>query len=116
MIPIFASSTQAYLLIYVGGGGFVLLGSFFFGRLVTFFFPKNPLIRNVKKKMNEPEFLKVKPGDTVLVGEDEIAKVLSFSEGQDSLMLPNFFKLQALIQAKLNFDGEEIKQILLKHQ
>ena len=31
--------------------------------------------------MNDPEFLKVKPGDTVLVGEDDIAKVLSFVEG-----------------------------------
>jgi len=53
MIPILASSTQANLLIYVGGGGFVLLGSFFFGRLVTFFFPKNPLIRNGKKEKDE---------------------------------------------------------------
>ena len=45
MVPIFATSTQAKLLIYFGGGGFVLLGAFYFGRLVTFFFPKNPLIR-----------------------------------------------------------------------
>ena len=50
MNAIMASSTQTNLLIYVGGGGFVLLGSFFFGRLVTFFFPKNQLIRNVKKE------------------------------------------------------------------
>ena len=28
--------------------------------------------------MNEPEFLKVKPVDTVLVGENENPKVLSF--------------------------------------
>ena len=53
MIPIIASSTQANLLIYFGAGGFVLLGSFFFGRLVTFFFPKNPLIRNGKKEKDE---------------------------------------------------------------
>jgi len=53
MIPVFASSTKANLLIYVGGGSFVLLGSFFFGRLVTFFFPKNPLIRNGKKEKDE---------------------------------------------------------------
>jgi len=53
MIPILASSTQANLLIYVVGGGFILLGSFFFGRLVTFFFPKNPLIRNRKKEKDE---------------------------------------------------------------
>jgi len=49
---IFATSTQANLLIYLGGGGFVLLGAFYFGRLITFFFPKNPLIRK-DKKLNE---------------------------------------------------------------
>ena len=32
-------------MVYPGGGDFVLLGAFYFGRLVTFFFPKNPLIR-----------------------------------------------------------------------
>jgi len=53
MIPILASSTQTNIFIYVGGGGFVLLGSFFFGRLVTFFLPKNPLIRNGKKVKDE---------------------------------------------------------------
>ena len=50
MVPIFATSTQTNLLIYVGGGGFVLLGAFYFGRLVTFFFPKNPLIRKGKEE------------------------------------------------------------------
>ena len=49
MVPNLATSSQANLLIYVVGGGFVLLGSFFFGRLVTFFFPKNPLIRKKKE-------------------------------------------------------------------
>ena len=50
MILNFATSTQTNLLIYVGGGGFVLLGAFYFGRLVTFFFPKNPLIRKGKEE------------------------------------------------------------------
>ena len=50
MLSIFATSTQANLLIYVGGGGFVLLGAFYFGRLITFFFPENPLIRKGKKE------------------------------------------------------------------
>ena len=50
MVPIFATSTQTNLLIYMGGGGFVLLGAFYFGRLVTFFFPNNPLIKNGKKE------------------------------------------------------------------
>ena len=31
--------------------------------------------------MDEPEFLKVKLGDTVFFGEDETAKVLSFVGG-----------------------------------
>ena len=53
MIPILATSTKANLIIYVGGGGFILLGSFFFGRLVTFFFPKNPLIRKGKNESKE---------------------------------------------------------------
>ncbi len=48
MVPIFATSLQSNLLIYLGGGGFILLGAFYFGRLVTFFFPKNPLIRKGK--------------------------------------------------------------------
>ena len=52
--------------------------------------------------MNEPEFLIVKPGDTVLVGEDEIAKVLSFVGGARDRDDPHFFKSQMLIQAKSN--------------
>ena len=50
MVLIFATSIKASLLIYLGGGGFVLLGAFYFGRLVTFFFPKNPLIRKGNEK------------------------------------------------------------------
>jgi hypothetical protein len=42
--------------------------------------------------MNEPDFLKVKPGDTVLVREDEIAKVLSFVLGARDPDAPYFFK------------------------
>ena len=62
MVPIFATSTQANLLIYLGGGGFVLLGAFYFGRLVTFFFPKNPLIR---KRQEEYEKLTPKQKEFV---------------------------------------------------
>ena len=52
MVPIFATSTQTNLLLYVGGG-FVLLGAFYFERLVTFFFPNNPLIKKGKKENEE---------------------------------------------------------------
>ena len=53
LIPIFATSIRENLLIYLGGGGFVLLGAFYFGRLVTFFFPKNPLIRKGKENNDD---------------------------------------------------------------
>ncbi len=52
--------------------------------------------------MNEPEFLKVKPGDAVLVGEDEIEKAFSFVGGVRDPDAPALFKLQTLIQAKSN--------------
>ena len=53
MVQIFLTSIQSNLLIYVVGGGFVLLGAFYFGRLITFFFPENPLIRKVNKEKGE---------------------------------------------------------------
>ena len=53
MVPIFAISTKNNLLIYVGGGSFVLLGAFYVGRLVTFFFPNKQLIKKGKKENEE---------------------------------------------------------------
>ncbi len=53
MVLIFATSIQTNLQIYLGGGGFVLLGAFYFGRLVTFFFPNNSLIKNRKREKKE---------------------------------------------------------------
>ena len=49
MNPILATSTQANLL-YVLGGGFVLLGSYFFGHLVrdTFEIPNNESLNQMK--------------------------------------------------------------------
>ena len=43
--------------------------------------------------MNDSEFLKVKPGDTVLVGEDVIAKVLSFEGGSKNQAAPTLFQV-----------------------
>ena len=53
-------------------------------------------------KMNEPEFQKVKPGDTVLVIKDEIAKVLSFVGGARDPDSSTLFQIETLIQVKLN--------------
>jgi len=44
MNPLFATSTQVNILLAVGGVG-TLLGSYFFGRLITFVWPNNPLVR-----------------------------------------------------------------------
>ena len=58
--------------------------------------------------MNDPEFLKVKPGDTVLVGEDEIAEVLSFVGGaRDPDSPPPLFQVA-------NVDSGEIKFFMVR--
>jgi len=53
---------------------------------------------------NEPLFLKVKSRDTVLVGEDEICKVLSFTGGSRDPDAPSQFQVA-------NVDTGEIKHI-----
>ena len=52
--------------------------------------------------MNEPEFLKVKPGDTVLVGENEIAKVLSFVGGARDPNVSTLFQVSNVYSVKSN--------------
>ena len=76
------------------------------------------MIRNVKKKkMNEPEFLKVKPGDTVLVRKDEIVKVLSFVVGARDPDFPTLFQIANDDSGAIKFvHGEEVKQILSKSE
>ena len=70
-----------------------------------------------KKKMNEPEFLKVNPGDTVLVGADEIAKVLSFVGGARDPFAPSLFQVANVDSGEIKFvHGEEVKQILSKRE
>ena len=70
-----------------------------------------------KIKMNEPKFLKVKPGDTVLVGKDEIAKVLSFVGGARDPDSPTLFQVANVDSGEIKFvHGEEVKQILSKSE
>jgi len=67
--------------------------------------------------MNETEFLKVKPGDTVLVGDDEIAKVLSFVGGERDSDDPTLFQVANVDASEIKFvHGEEVKQILSKRE
>ena len=53
--------------------------------------------------LSEPKFLKVKLGDTVLVGEDEIAKVLSFVEGARDPVSPKPFQVANLDSGEIKF-------------
>ena len=53
------------------------------------------------KGLNESVFLKVKCGDTVLVGEDEIVKVLTFIGGARDPGAPTLFQVS-------NVDSGEI--------
>ena len=50
----------------------------------------------------EPLFLKVRSIDTVVVGENEICKVLSFMEVLEIHALPHYSKWLMLIQEKLS--------------
>ena len=53
---------------------------------------------------NDPQFLKVRSRDTVLVGENEICKVLSFTGGSRDPDAPSLFQVA-------NVDTGEIKHI-----
>ena len=56
-----------------------------------------------------------KPGDTVLVGKDEIAKVLSFVGGARDPDAPTLFQVASVDSGEIKFvHGEEVKQILSK--
>ena len=67
--------------------------------------------------MNKPEFLKVKPGDTVLVGEYETAKVLSFVGGARDPDAPTLFQVANVDSGEIKFvHGEEVIQILSKRE
>ena len=60
-------------------------------------------------KENEPEFLKVKPGDTVLVCADEICKVISFVGGARDPLVPTLFQVVNVDSGELKFvHGEEV--------
>ena len=58
-----------------------------------------------------------KPGDTVLVGKDEIAKVLSFVGGAKDSDTAILFQFANFDSGDIKFvHGEEVKQILTKRE
>ena len=63
--------------------------------------------------LNEPEFLKVKAGDTVLIGKGEIAKVLTFIGGSRDPDAPSLFQAANIDTGEIHLvHGEEVQQIL----
>ena len=70
-------------------------------------------LSNSNEERNEPEFLKVKAGDTVLIGENEIAKVLTFVGGSRDPDAPSLFQAVNVDTGEIHWvHGEEVKQIL----
>ena len=67
--------------------------------------------------MNELVFLKVKFGHTVLVGEHEISKVLSFVWGAREPHMSHIFQVANIDSWAIKFaHSEEMKQILSKRK
>ena len=66
---------------------------------------------------NEPLFLMIKSRDTVLVGEDEICKVLSFVGGARDPLAPTIFQVANVDTGEIKFvHGEEVKEIVCTYE
>ena len=65
----------------------------------------------------DPLFLQVKSRDTVLVGEDEICKVLSFVGGARDPLAPTLFQVANVYTVVIKFmHGEEVKEIVCTYE
>ena len=61
----------------------------------------------------DPLFLRVKSRDTVLVGENEICKVLSFVGGARDPQAPTIFQVANIDTGEIKFvHGEEVREIV----
>ena len=64
-----------------------------------------------------PLFLQVKSRDTVLVGENEICKVLSFVGGARDPLAPTIFQMANVDTGEIKFvHGEEIREIVCTYE
>ena len=75
------------------------------------------LTLKLEDQENEPLFLKVKSRDTVLVGEDEICKVLSFVGGARDPLAPTLFQVVNVDTGEIKFvHGEEVREIVSTYE
>ena len=65
----------------------------------------------------EPLFLQVKSKDTVLVGKDEICKVLSFVGGARDPRSPTIFQVANIDTGEIKFvHGEDVREIVCTYE
>ncbi len=66
---------------------------------------------------NDPKFLIVKPGDCVLIGENEIAKVLTFIGGSRDPDAPSLFQAANVDTGEIRWvHAAEVKEIVSTFQ
>ena len=73
--------------------------------------------RKIHEIEEDPLSLQVKSRDTVLVGEDEICKVLSFVGGARDPLAPTLFQVANVDTGEIKFvHGEEVKEIVCTYE
>ena len=64
----------------------------------------------------DPQFLKVKLRDTVLIGDDQICKVLSFVGGARDPMAPTLFQVLDVDTGEIKFvHSGDVKEIVCSY-
>ena len=67
--------------------------------------------------MDEPLFLKVRPGDTVLYEKDQIGKVLTFVGGSRDPDAPSLFQIANVDSGEIRWiHGEEVTDIVCEYR
>ena len=67
--------------------------------------------------MDEPLFLKVRPGDAVLYEKDQIGKILTFIGGARDPAAPTLFQIANVDSGEIRWiHGEEVKEIVSEYR
>ena len=67
--------------------------------------------------MDEPLFLKVKPGDTVIYEKDQIGKILTFVGGYHDHDAPSLFQIANVDSGEIRWiHGEEVSEIVCEYR
>ena len=66
--------------------------------------------------MDEPLFLKVKPGDAVLYERDQVGKVLTFAGGSSDPDAPSLFQIANVDSGEIRWiHGKEVSDIVSEY-